>query len=433
MLNVDSTVVQLPSLRNFSHPRTEDDSIAAGAATKMALTIPVAWKDAHHEGLNGVVEVHSSDFIGDRLENVFVSDFIKIINEKICDAVPMVNAAREVKHLLLHGVRVHSNYSLECIVPELMGSCPRLVATMTIRPCGFSMVVFVRALSGKILSIQCKPTDTVRFIKARIEDKQGVPLADQCLTYACKQLQDHLPLSSYNISNASTLHLTTRVLGGISEALTPFRTFADVSDGSILTAIEFSPTAPEWRLCSKGLNIEGRCRTPNCRAFRHMVIDPKGFHFFNLMKDDNIRCPICSKKVKPVTCGLYDCCWRFEGVKADDGLSICSQWKEAKGYVYHRFDADESDGVIEWASLLMVIKQRNEAISAKLLPSTEASAVSLGEQCSVCWCPFRSPAMRSILTTSCGHTFHRVCSEKWSAWCKRNSTQPSCPICRRTT
>jgi hypothetical protein len=163
-----------------------------------------------------------------------------------------------------------------------------------------------------------------------------------------------------------------------------------------------------------------------------MITDPKGFEWFNIIQDDNVKCPICRRKVKPVTCGLYDCSWRYEGVKKSDDISMCCPWKDAVGYVYHWFDADETHGSIEWASLALVAKPRNEPVTANFALMGTVQ-VGKDELCSVCYSPFGSRLTGATATTHCGHTFHRVCSQKWAQYCKGRNTQPSCAICRRST
>ncbi|KAL4171440.1 hypothetical protein KRP22_009535 [Phytophthora ramorum] len=394
-----------------------------------AFVLPVPWRDAKEQGLKGVVEVHSFDFPKETITRV--GDLKTIVNKKIREMTPNKSVVRGVNRIMLHGVRVSNSSRLEYLVPELMSSSPRLVAT-TSRIRGTYMTVFVDFFYGRTAAVQCTSTDTVAYIKARIEDKEGIPPEDQRLVFAGKRLQDDCTLSFYNIGNADTLHSMGRILGGSTGGFATPQTFADVSDGSIITAVDFSDRAPEWRVCSKGLNIEGRCENRACPAFRHMAIHRKKFELFNLILDDNVHCPLCRWRMKPVTCGLYDCCWRFEGVKADDEISVCSRYQDAEGYVYYRFDADENKNSIEWSSLLIVVKPRDELMVAKLLLPPDSVGVSMDDMCAICWSPFGSPRKRSISKTHCGHHFHGICLGEWAAWCKKACTQPSCPICRRT-
>lgn len=255
-----------------------------------------------------------------------------------------------------------------------------------------NMQVFIRTLTGKTITISdISSKETVNDLKKIIQNKEGIPPDQQRLCFLGAQMDDDRMLGNYGILNEMTVHLILRLRGGGGG------NFADVGVAAMLTG-RFSESAPSWRGVTMGLNAHGICENAQCDAYNEEVICMKGYRTFSI--DEYSHCPECESVVNVITCGFYNCAWKFVGMKKD-GTIVNNKWTKTESD-YKYFDNSK---VVEWDYLIFSVSRPNVSLYNEMCP------ICLDHIC-------------GGINLDCMHSYHKECINEWFG-----KGRIMCPLC----
>ena len=217
---------------------------------------------------------------------------------------------------------------------------------------------------GRTYTFDIDPSTTLKQLKQQFLHRTGNPDDEKTVRLVYKneilyedEQHDYL-LSAYGVEDDSLLQAVNTNSRSCGFRLP---TFVDISNGKGLVRKDWGKDAPDWRIASPGLCLEGVCQNKSCKAYQQRVIMSMGFIRFNITVDpdaDTTKCPSCQAFVNPTTCAFSNCWWKYSGKKqeGEKAPEKCScDWQYADN-AYHYFDETKS-GTVTWKELIVETTQ----------------------------------------------------------------------------
>lgn len=76
------------------------------------------------------------------------------------------------------------------------------------------MILKVITLAGDEREIEVEPSDKILQLKEKLEEQDGIPVAQQRLIFQGKQLNDDKTIASYKLQTGTKVHMVVALRGG---------------------------------------------------------------------------------------------------------------------------------------------------------------------------------------------------------------------------
>lgn len=99
----------------------------------------------------------------------------------------------------------------------------------------YPMQIFIKTLTGKTITLEVEPSDSIENVKQKIQDKEGIAPECQQLVYGLNQLENDKTLADYNIQKESTLRLSLKTANAFVDT---------IPDTTVIATFPFTYTIP---------------------------------------------------------------------------------------------------------------------------------------------------------------------------------------------
>ncbi|KAI9365953.1 hypothetical protein DFJ73DRAFT_806381 [Zopfochytrium polystomum] len=371
-----------------------------GSPTAPSEILVLPWRDyGNREGVDGVLRVLPADVFPNSLTS---SGEATVRN--LMDAVNNHLDSRRVTAILLHGCRIPTNQVLDPLLDAFSTGSPRFLAIA--RPLADCIVVQYKTLKGPTYRAECSSTDTVAALKTEIYFQTRVWPDEQALVHAGKLLSDHATLEGCGITANTLIYLSMRSRPQTHQ-------FAVEDSGSVGSLGGDPEAAPNWRVCTRGANVEGRCDSKSCAAFDQLVLCPQGIGLTVVTHDRVFACPACRSGVKLLDCCFLDCIWKYEAVSSHDHSTATSQWRLAPFGQIERLTSFGAGAPSSWDSIFFYVRLFPPSLERE--PAHSSAQTQPGE-CVVCWNDLvAGEEVQPFFWFDQHSAAHRTCAEMWAS------------------
>ena len=216
------------------------------------------------------------------------------------------------------------------------------------------------------------------------------------LTYDGKALHKNNPMKTYGILDNAKIYCAALMWGGGGVP------FADVEHPP--EHGEFSPSAPDYRICVHGISIEGVCTNTYCSAYNKHVLYRFGYGEWDLLKN-KAYCPMCKQSIVPETPYLCYCVYNITYTKSDNSAGHTG-WKTVMDG-FDTFTVEKYEKV-EYESLKIVAKRSDMIVRAY---EGQHKIVVRPSRCCLCDYDF-APTDDNVVVFECTHGAHKKCFDR---------------------
>ncbi len=281
-----------------------------------------------------------------------------------------------------------------------------------------SFVIVRHLITGRSIHIPYVDTMFVERFKIELQRKEGIPVTEQRLNFGGRELVEGT-LRDHDIKSGSTVYFCLKMRCG-GGALPSH--FVDVTKDK-LRKISWNKDAPDWRVASHGLCLEGLCKNKACPAYNRMVVMNFDYDSVDLIGNPRIlnrcKCPECWSKVIPLVPAFNNCFFRIVARKEGSTALFHKPWTRYDD-VYNRYDIKEC-GEASFDRLQIFVRPLETDESKGDLP--------VPEKCAICFARleeyyYPKSGKNICKLPNCNHYFHKSCVKDWAA------RGGNCPCCR---